>query len=105
MKRSPAAAPAPVALGSLEQIVAALRALEAEPHKASEKLAAWKLLAALLPDEDHAGLRAALEHLYPAIRGTRDKLKALALAVELLPAESRPKHFGEQVVLEMAGDA
>jgi len=94
----------PVSLGSLEQIVAALRALDAEPRKAGEKLAAWKLLAALLPDEDHADVRVALERLYPTIRGTRDKVKALALAVELLPVALRPRTFGEQVLLELAGD-
>jgi len=95
--------PPPVPLDSRERIVAALRVLNGAPLVATETLAVLRLLAGLAPD-DGATWRAELEALYPTIRASRDKLKCLALAADLLAPTERPASFGEQVLLEMARD-
>ena len=72
------------------------------------------LLISAAPAEDRDPVLAALEEpdvgpqlaaLFPTLRSPRDRVKALAFAVELLPAESRPMSFGEQTLHAMASDA
>jgi hypothetical protein len=88
----------PVPLGSLQEIRTAARALAELPLKGGERLAVLRLLAAL--DEPDVGRE--LAALYPTLRAPRDRVKALAFAVELLPDEAKPRAFGEQVLLAMA---
>jgi hypothetical protein len=94
-----------VKLGTRAQLLTATDALYAEPLKGSERVAALKLRAALVPDEDYASVLAEVERIYPALRGTRVRLQALALASTLLAPSERSLSLGEQVLLEMAGDA
>ena len=95
------APPAPVPLGDLEAVKQAARGLAALPLKGGERLAVLRLLAAL--DEPDVGSQ--LAALFPTLRSPRDRVKALAFAVELLPDEAKPRAFGEQVLLAMAADA
>lgn len=96
---------APVSLATRDQLLTAADALYAEPLKGSERVAALKLRAALMSDEDHATVLAELERIYPALRGTRVRLQALVLASTLLAPSERSLSLGEQVLLELAGDA
>lgn len=99
MKPRPASDPVP--LGDLEAVKKAARGLAALPLKGGERLAVLRLLAAL--EEPDVGPQ--LAALFPTLRSPRDRVKALAFAVELLPAESRPMSFGEQVLNAMVSDA
>lgn len=92
-------------LDTREALVALVREVFAEPSKGTEKIGALKVLAALLPDEDHATIRGQLEALYPNLKGSRARLQALQLAAVLLDVAERPRSFGEQVLLAMASDA
>ena len=92
-----------VSLATRAALLAAAEALYGEPLKGSERVAALKLRAALVADEDHAAVLAELERIYPTLRGTRVRLSALALAATLLAPSERSLTLGEQVLIEMAG--
>jgi len=99
VKPSPASLPATLGSGSLPDLVTAWRALLDAAGHGEDTLTVLRLGAALEQPDVSPLLRA----LYPKLKSTRARARALTLALELLPTEARPKSLGE-AVLELMVD-